>query len=509
MSASHLSHSGNASVSHPEMNDNDPLALSPDALVRLLGEALHVGVSAAPPETPDWWQDPAFPYVPVAFVGRGGSGFVWKASRRDGRGYVALKLVPFRSDPVRLRQRWEDECAAMEKIRHPNLVALADHGRSPDGLSGWLAMEWIEGTCLSRKLQADGRLPFKEVAAIVPQAIAGLSALHEAGLIHRDIKPSNLLLENETGRLVIADLGIAVDLQGDPDQRVTRTFEQALTPGYFPPELLQSAYQPSVLGDQYSLAFTLWQLLTGTMPLGAFAKLHHLCKCPDGLDAVFRKALANDPSRRFPDLAAFGQAFQQAASRPPRTFLFLGALIPLVVAGIVFFLTRPEPFPKHFQSGKIPSPDSPQHFTTIEMTLEETGQIKARIRTISLHPLFGFAGKTRITLRDAKGAAVREFSTPNYGVNGRFILGSPHDRVDIWEKRIPPEEAARVRTVHFRSTTTDWNLEKRAHDNRRAVARDAREIRAGAAKGMDALKKMLSPWFSPESPPEKRPAPAE
>ncbi|RYD46054.1 MAG: serine/threonine protein kinase, partial [Verrucomicrobiaceae bacterium] len=484
MPGSRLSHSGVASVSHAEMNDADPLALSSDALVRLLGEALHVGVSAAPPETPEWWQDPAFPYVPVSFVGRGGSGFVWKASRRDGRGYVGLKLVPFRSDPVRLRQRWEDECAALEKIQHRNLVALADHGPSPDGLSGWLAMEWIEGDCLGRKLQKEGRLSFKDVMAIVPQAIAGLSALHKAGLIHRDIKPSNLLLETESGRLVIADLGIAVDLGGDPDQRVTRTSEHALTPGYFPPELLQSASRPTALGDQYSLAFTLWQLLTGTMPLGAFAKLHHLCKCPDTLDAVFRKALANDPSNRFPDLEAFGQALHQAELGLPRPFLYLGIMMPLLVGGIAFLVTRPEPFPKHFQSGRISSPDSQRHFSSIEMTLEKTGQIRARIRTTSLHPLFGFAGKCRIAFRDSKGATIRQITTPSYGVNGRFIFGSPHDRVDKWEKAIPPEDAARVHSVHFSSTTTGWTIEERARDNRRAFENDLKKIRNGASKGM-------------------------
>jgi serine/threonine-protein kinase len=210
------------------MQDDEPLTLSGSALIRLLGDALHVGTTAAPLETPDWWQDPSFAYVPVSFIGRGGSGFVWKASRRDGRGYVALKLVPLRSDPVRLRQRWQDECAALTKIQHPNLVALIDHGQSPDGLSGWLAMEWIEGTCLARKLRDEGQLPFKEVLAFAPQIIEGLSALHGAGLVHRDIKPSNLLLEKETGRLVVADLGIALDLDADADARVTRTFEQPL-----------------------------------------------------------------------------------------------------------------------------------------------------------------------------------------------------------------------------------------------------------------------------------------
>lgn len=488
------------------MNDSAPHDISRDALLRLLDEALRVGGSAAPPEPPEWWNDPAFPYVVVSYVGRGGSGFVWKASRRDGRGFVALKLVPFRADPIRLQQRWEDECAALAKIQHPNLVALYDHGRSPDGLSGWLAMEWIEGTCLGRRLQEKGQIPCKEVLELVPQIISGLSALHQADLVHRDIKPSNLLFEIETGRLVIADLGIALDLEADIDQRVTRTLEQPATPGYAPPEIL-SGSRPDARWDQYSLAFTLWQLLTGTMPIGAFAKLHHLCKCPDGLDAVLRKALATDPTKRFPDIDSFGQALRQAAARPPRSHFLIGILTLLVLSGCIYAFTRPDPFPKHFQSGNLRVNEGREQYMSMNLTFHENGRFIAKIRTTSFDPLFGFDGRCQLTLRDSRGNIIRHLNTDGFGVNGRFIPGAKHDRLDDWSGMVSREEAGKLKTIDFQAHPSTGKLKTRAADNQRRFRDDVASLKDGVRQGIDALTTIFSLKDPPSEKTEQSEAP--
>ena len=490
-----------------EMNDPRSSDLSEEALIRLLDAALRVGISSAPPEVPDWWHDPAFPFVTVSYIGRGGSGLVWKASRRDGHGFVALKLVPFRSDPVRLRQRWQDECAALAKIQHPNLVGLIDHGRSPDGLSGWLAMEWIEGSCLGRKLAEDGQIAFREILPIVPQAVAGLEALHAAGLVHRDIKPSNLLLEKASGRLVIADLGIVHDLGGDPDQRVTRTFEQALTPGYFPPEMLLPGYRPDATGDQYSLAFTLWQLLTGTMPLGAFGKLHHLCKCPEGIDAVLRRALATDPSKRFPDLGAFSHAIQKAAARPPRGYLFLALFIFLLTAASAFILTRPASFPKRFQSGKITGYESPGQSMEIDLTLQQDGTLTGQVHTMTTDALMGFAARSWLTFRDEKGNILHRLRTHGYGVNGRFIPGAEHQRTDAWESdSISPDLARRVHTIDFAPAAGDKTQDDLADGNQLQFQADVDALKSGLKRGWKTFSTMFStkpPEPKTESLPEK------
>ncbi len=471
--------------------DSDP-TLSLKTLADLFAGALHVGVRTPPPEAPDWFGATDFPLVIEGYVGRGGSGFVWKASRRDGHGAVALKLVPFRGDPLRLRERWENECAALSRLDHPNLIHLVDHGLAPDGDSGWLAMEWIAGRSLDALLSEQERLPFSETQHFLLQIGDALSALHAAGLVHRDVKPGNILRDEVNARWVLADLGIALDLEKIADHRVTRTQERPATPGYSPPELDLPGHTSAPSGDQYSLAFTLWEMLTGQRPLGAFPRLHTLCKCPEGIDAVLRRALATAPVDRFPDIAAFTAAFQKAATRPPRSFLFLGLLGMLCIVAAIYFTTRPEPFPKQFKSGRVHARDNTQQFTTIDLTLQESGHFIAHIRTTSLDPLFGFVGRTMMIFRDVKGEILYEMSTNHHGVGGRYMFGLTHDRVDQWENRIPANLAPRVVKVDFRNMPSTWTLEERAKDNNRAFRRDVASIRDGVARGWSALNQMFS-----------------
>jgi len=96
--------------------------------------------------------------------------------------------------------------------------------------------------------------------------------------VHRDIKPSNLLLKRVSGRWVVADFGVVHDLRIERDLRLTHTLESPLTPDYAPPESQQGGATPDGGWDQYSLAVTLWETLSGSRPAGAFPKLHTLCR---------------------------------------------------------------------------------------------------------------------------------------------------------------------------------------------------------------------------------------
>lgn len=310
------------------------------SLAGLFAGALHVGTQSPPPVPPDWIDDPTFPYIIERYTGRGGSGSVWKATRRDGGGRVALKLVSFLGEPLRLRERWENEHAALARFQHPNLIRLVDHGLAPDGESGWLAMEWIDGDDLASLLTVRPCLPFAEAVEFLTQIGGALSSLHAAGLVHRDVKPANILRDETQARWVLADLGIALDLEKSDDHRVTRTCERPATLGYSPPELEVPDYVSAPAGDQYSLAFTLWEILTGHRPFGAFSPIHTLCRCPSGINAVLRRALAPDPNHRFPDIAAFVRVFQNVASRPKFINPVFGPLGLIILSTLVWTSMR-------------------------------------------------------------------------------------------------------------------------------------------------------------------------
>jgi hypothetical protein len=452
-------------------------------MLGLFEEALRTGDTPPPPEPPDYLANADFGYRIESFAGRGGSGLVWKARGKQDGLPVALKLIPFHGDPEALRYRWAAEVAAAATIQHRHLVGLRGQGIAPDGGSAWLALEWIEGSCLARLLARKGRLPWHQALDFTLQACAGLSALHAAGLVHRDIKPANLLLEESSGRLVVADLGIALDLAGNPEARLTRTCDRAATPGYAPPERFLPDHVPHAAGDQYSLAVTLWELVAGTRPVGAFPPLHSLAKAPPGVDRVLRRALAPDPVRRHPSIAAFARALQRASRwhapfhKPALIALGLGlAALPLAR----HFATPPPAaaeqapeFPLRIRSADLPVADGRDAFMGVDLTLERNGEFRGFIRTYSREALTGFTGVVVLAFRDRDGNLLTALPSAPLGVNGRWIPGQRPDRTDEWHGRIDPALIPRIATVEPFATLAGLPWQQRlkytAGDIRKAV----------------------------------------
>ena len=77
--------------------------------------------------------------------------------------------------------------------------------------------------------------------------------------------------------------------------------------------------------------------------------------------------------------------------------------------------------------------------------------------------------------------------THGYGVNGRFIPGGQHDRLDVWKCKIPVEAARRVASVKFLAAPSAGILEKHATHNHKEFNEDLKSIKSGAVSGLDAL----------------------
>ena len=100
---------------------------------------------------------------------------------------------------------------------------LHDFSALPDG-SHYMVWEYIEGENLAQVIRKRGILAPAHATRLAEQALAGLEAIHRAGIIHRDISPENLMItrdENGDERLKIIDLGVAKADEGD--YAVTRT----------------------------------------------------------------------------------------------------------------------------------------------------------------------------------------------------------------------------------------------------------------------------------------------
>ncbi|MGO9079450.1 MAG: serine/threonine-protein kinase [Streptosporangiaceae bacterium] len=219
---------------------------------------------------------------------------------------------------------------------HPYVIEVYDAGTLRDGRP-FLAMELCPAGSLDSLVRAHGQMTGAQVRDIGIRIADALAAAHGAGVLHRDIKPGNILV-NRYGMVGLADFGLASILAPEGELTVTR---ETLTPAYASPESLRLA-EPTVAGDIYSLAATLYALLAGRPPrfpadsqprsLAEILALHaqpieDVPGAQPELMTVLHWGLAADPADRPPTAAALrdalaavpagsGQAGAQAAAGP-------------------------------------------------------------------------------------------------------------------------------------------------------------------------------------------------
>ncbi|HEX8704743.1 MAG TPA: serine/threonine-protein kinase, partial [Myxococcaceae bacterium] len=247
-----------------------------------------------------------------ALAGRGGMGSVYRARDSQSGKIVALKLL----HPVEQREamhRFSREAELLSELRHPGIVSHVAHGLLGPG-QPFLAMEWLEGEDLARRL-ARQPLTLPETLALMRRVAEALATAHLHGIIHRDLKPSNLFLRN--GRpedVVMLDFGLA--RRTLPSQALTGSHVVLGTPGYMAPE--QASGQGEVLpsADIFSLGCVLYECLTAQPPFSAphfaavlakilFAPPTPLrtlrAELPETLQVLVDRMLAKDPHQRVPD----------------------------------------------------------------------------------------------------------------------------------------------------------------------------------------------------------------
>jgi serine/threonine protein kinase len=175
--------------------------------------------------------------------------------------YVAIKVLNVDlADPV-AKTSFLRECTTMGRFSgHPNIVTILDSGFAGDGRP-YIAMEYFERGSLAQRMALGRRYSLAEVLRVGVKAAGALETTHREGVLHRDVKPHNIL-ESPYGEPALADFGIATVRA----QRVGGSPEPfALTVEYAPPEMLDGG-EVAAAGDVYSLACTLYVLLSGCLP---------------------------------------------------------------------------------------------------------------------------------------------------------------------------------------------------------------------------------------------------
>ncbi len=252
-------------------------------------------------------------YRLLGLLGRGGMADVYDAEDAVLGRRVALKLLaPTRTADEDVR-RFLREARAVSSVRHPNVVAVYEAGIFR-GVP-YLAMELVRGGSAEDLLAAGGPLPWPQATRLAADACRGLAAAHAAGLVHRDIKPANLMIDGGAAKL--ADFGLVKHV-GDGPLSQTSGRHVLGTPDYMSPEQCRSEALDG-RSDVYSLGATYFALLTGGTPYsaeGAMGVMFAHCSgpvpdprrgnpaLPRACAAIVRRAMAKEPSRRYPTAGA-------------------------------------------------------------------------------------------------------------------------------------------------------------------------------------------------------------
>jgi serine/threonine protein kinase len=262
-------------------------------------------------------------YIVAGKIGSGGMATVYRATDPDSGEQVAIKvLAPHLVDDESSRQRFEREARTVIYLNHPDILpvyGLGEHNGTP-----YLVMRLLSGRSLADLLHS-GPLPFEQIGRFTRQIASALDYAHARGVIHRDVKPKNVLLDDQD-HPYLADFGIAYTAGSQSGARLTAAGEFIGSAAYASPEQCEGK-EPGRPADIYSLAVMVFQMATGRLPFEApnslmaiRMQLHEpppnpLTFNPDlpiDLYHVLAKALAKDPSARYPSAMKFSEAVDAA-----------------------------------------------------------------------------------------------------------------------------------------------------------------------------------------------------
>lgn len=282
------------------------------------------------------------PYRIVRLLGEGGMGSVYLAARADGafERDVAIKVVNPRAVEEDVMQRLEDECRILASLKHPNIAALLDAGRTIDGRL-YFVMEYVDGLPITQYCERTD-LPFRERLLMLRQVCDAVAFAHRNLIVHRDLKPGNILVDGgRTPKLLDFGIAKALTRAGLEASDPTLPHLKRATVGYASPEQLRGDAAHTGM-DVFALGVILYELVSGTQPVKLSADAPTTTRpseyqAPSSLvdelagkhrrpgatardiDAVALRALAANPKHRYASAEALGRDLEAILGNRPVT----------------------------------------------------------------------------------------------------------------------------------------------------------------------------------------------
>ncbi|WP_437634903.1 serine/threonine protein kinase [Sorangium sp. So ce854] len=272
-----------------------------------------------------------------SLLATGGMGVIYRGEQIALERQVAIKvLTPTNSsnqiDP-NFHKRFFLEASILARLQHPNIVTVFDYGRveNMEPERYFMAMEFLEGETLFRRLRKAGRLSAPDAMGIARQIARGLREAHKHGVVHRDLKPSNVMLVpgEDTGELVkILDFGL-VKVLADDSEELTQQGSFLGSPRFMSPEQISHG-KVDLRTDVYSLGVIVYQMLCGKVPFEAQNSVQiliaHLqqpvprmrernpeADVPEVLEAFVMRCLSKEPDGRPANMEAFIRGLGECA----------------------------------------------------------------------------------------------------------------------------------------------------------------------------------------------------
>lgn len=270
-------------------------------------------------------------YELARYAGAGGMGAVYRAFDLHEQTFVAIKFLKpdIAERSPEYIELFQKEARIVQDLKHPHIVTILDSGTDEE--IPFMVMEWIDGKSLEDVISA-GELPIPRIVHLFAQICEAVAFAHQNNVIHLDIKPANILLPQDSQRqdfVKVIDFGLSRIISKESGTTVTmfRGTHQFCSPEQFGGKV-------SHRSDIYSLAATLYNLISGVVPFGTsyvHAKMHPNLELPElssltnyrnipvKVDQIIGKALSKNPMRR---QASARQLFDEfaAALRTPAQF---------------------------------------------------------------------------------------------------------------------------------------------------------------------------------------------
>lgn len=275
-------------------------------------------------------------YTVETVLGVGGMGMVVKARQAGLDRPVAIKLLlgTFR-ERRDIVERFYREAKAAARVRSEHVAQVFDVGTTEEG-DPYLAMEFLEGEDLDRRLERERRFSLAAAATYMQQACMGVAEAHAARIVHRDLKPANLFVaQSNKGRTLVKVIDFGISKVEEGPSSLTQTGGSMGTVYYMAPEQIENPKAVDGRSDVWALGVIFHQFLTGEVPYGGDTMpmvianvlknnrrpVHQIVPgLPPEADQIIQRCLQHDPAKRFQSAQELGEAIAAMVSDPSSSY---------------------------------------------------------------------------------------------------------------------------------------------------------------------------------------------